>query len=190
MNCDAYRDLMMMHFDGNINDVDFARLKQHMNACASCKSEFMQLESILNSLEEGEIVEPPSDFESQVMTRIKTLEQNKNRNIEALIYGIPILIIISLPAILLFRFSGSRILDMAINAFEYLLPYPGASDVINNIIALLSILASRMEKTMIQLGMGFIKTNQDIIIGLIAVLFVVEWMFVALVKRSWRRAAE
>jgi len=125
MSCDTYRDLMMKYFDGDINDVECAQLRQHTKICKSCREEFEQMKGILESLESDSLAEPPSDFQDQVMAKIDSFEKERKRNLEAVIYGIPILILISLPAIIFIRFSGNRVMDMMINAFEYFMPFTG-----------------------------------------------------------------
>jgi len=189
MSCDIYRNLMMKYFDDDINDVESAQLRQHTKICKSCREEFEQLKDILESFKSDSLIEPPPDFQEQVMAKINSLEDKRKRNIEAVIYGIPILIFISLPVFLLFRFSGSRILDAVIDTFEYFMPFTGVADVIGDVISALGIIVSSMRERMAHNGRELMKSYNDVLMMLVVVLIFIEWLFIKLVKRSWGKAS-
>jgi predicted anti-sigma-YlaC factor YlaD len=71
MNCDQSQHYMMKYFDKNINAIEEAQLKQHLKECSKCSEEFSNLELIFTEIEQESEIEPPEDFELQVMNRIE-----------------------------------------------------------------------------------------------------------------------
>ncbi|HEX2926181.1 MAG TPA: hypothetical protein VHP38_07980 [Ruminiclostridium sp.] len=71
MKCSESQDYMMKFFDKNINDIEEAQLKQHIKSCTKCSEEFLSLKEIFTEIEQDSAIEPPEDFELQVMNRIE-----------------------------------------------------------------------------------------------------------------------
>lgn len=71
MKCNESRDYMMKFFDKNINDIEEAQLKQHIKSCTKCSEEFSALSEIFSEIEQDLAIEPPEDFELQVMSRLE-----------------------------------------------------------------------------------------------------------------------
>jgi predicted anti-sigma-YlaC factor YlaD len=71
MKCNEAQDYMMKFFDKNINDIEEAQLRQHMKNCTQCSEEFSSLKEIFSEIEQDSSIEPPKDFELQVMSRIE-----------------------------------------------------------------------------------------------------------------------
>jgi hypothetical protein len=61
----------MKFFDKEMNDIEEAQLKQHLKTCTKCSNEFTSLKEIFDYIEKDTDVEPPENFELQVMTRLK-----------------------------------------------------------------------------------------------------------------------
>ncbi len=73
MSCKVAESLMMRHFDGDLNDIESARLKQHLKVCPECSREFNELSEVLSQVESCEI-EPPVGFETEIMNRVSSFE--------------------------------------------------------------------------------------------------------------------
>lgn len=72
MKCSEAQNYMMKYFDRDINDLEEMKLKQHIKTCEKCTGEFSGLKEIFAGIEEDSIpIEPPEDFELQVMNRIQ-----------------------------------------------------------------------------------------------------------------------
>lgn len=71
MKCNEAQSYMMKFFDKNINDIEEAQLKQHFKSCKKCADEFLCLKEIFSEIEKDSEIEPPEDFELQVMNRLK-----------------------------------------------------------------------------------------------------------------------
>jgi predicted anti-sigma-YlaC factor YlaD len=72
MRCNAVQDYMMKYFDKSINDIEEGQLRQHIKMCKKCADEFYSMQDILTEVEaDTQEIEPPENFELQVMNRIK-----------------------------------------------------------------------------------------------------------------------
>ncbi len=72
MNCNESQNYIMRYFDRDLNDIEQAMLKQHLKSCEQCSEEFSSMQQIFTEIEQDtEFLEPPEDFELQVMNRIE-----------------------------------------------------------------------------------------------------------------------
>lgn len=71
MKCVESQDYMMKYFDRELNDIEEAQLKQHLKYCSDCQKDFLSYKEIFTFVEEEPGIEPPEDFELQVMNRIE-----------------------------------------------------------------------------------------------------------------------
>lgn len=96
MNCNRSNDLIMKYFDGTVNESERLQLMQHINTCKSCCDEFESLKDIFNCLEEDNHIEPPVNFEEQVMQKVNSYEDDRRKKVDGflmLIYGVTVLIL-------------------------------------------------------------------------------------------------
>lgn len=71
MKCSESQNYMMKFFDREINDIEEAQFKQHLKTCTKCSQEFLSMRDIFADMEQDTAIEPPEDFELQVMNRIE-----------------------------------------------------------------------------------------------------------------------
>ncbi len=71
MKCNEAQAYMMKFFDKNLNDIEEAQFKQHLKNCKECSEEFLSLKEIFSEIEQDSVIEPPEDFELQVMSRLE-----------------------------------------------------------------------------------------------------------------------
>lgn len=103
MKCNDSQNFMMKFFDREINDIEEAQLKQHLKTCTNCTKEFSGLKEIFADVELVSDIEPPKDFEFQVMSRIENeIEMYKKPSEEStFVYNI-LLVAVSLIFVILF----------------------------------------------------------------------------------------
>lgn len=103
MKCNDAQNYIMKYFDKEINDIEEAQLKQHIKTCTKCSGEFLSLKGIFADIEQDPQIEPPEDFELQVMSRIeKEVKMYTKANEEsAFVYNI-LLVTISFVFVILF----------------------------------------------------------------------------------------
>jgi len=82
MKCNVSQNYMMKFFDKEINDIEEAQLKQHLKTCTNCSKEFFSLKDIFADIEQDSEIEPPRDFELQVMSRIENETTMYRKNSE------------------------------------------------------------------------------------------------------------
>lgn len=108
MNCEQSQELMMKYFDGDFNDIEKQQFKQHLMMCGKCNEDFKQLGSILNFLGDAVDVEPPQDFEANVMEKVHAFELEKKKKtgkILILLYNLTVVISV---ALLIVFFAGTK----------------------------------------------------------------------------------
>ncbi len=114
MNCNTSSDSMMRYFDGNINDIEKLQMKQHLKSCKKCREEFESLNEIFNCLEKENQIEPPMDFEAQVMQKVSLYEDSRRKKFDGflmLIYGVTLFVLGVLTIIFIFKIKDSEILN-------------------------------------------------------------------------------
>lgn len=85
MKCNNSQNYMMKFFDRDLDDIEEAQLKQHLKICSNCSEEFVTLKEIFADIEQSSEIEPPEDFECQVMSRIeKETTMYKNTSEESI----------------------------------------------------------------------------------------------------------
>ena len=73
MNCKLSDDYTMRYFDGSLNDIEIAKLKQHLKTCRKCSIEFKNMDEIVTFLETRDTVEPPEGFVADVMKKVSSI---------------------------------------------------------------------------------------------------------------------
>lgn len=106
MKCVDSQNLIMKFFDRELNDIEEAQLKQHLKTCKKCSENFNSLKEIFNIVEQDPGIEPPEDFEAQVMYRITNEEKvyTKHSDINQFVYNI---LLTSISLILVTFFAGT-----------------------------------------------------------------------------------
>lgn len=108
MNCKISEEYLMKYFDGELNDIENAQLKLHLKGCKKCSEDFENLSSVFSYLNTEGVVEPPQDFETNVMIRINTLEAARKRRIEGILLGLYWLATAALAAIAIIFMLGMK----------------------------------------------------------------------------------
>lgn len=103
MNCRLSRDYMMRYFDGEYNDIESAQLKQHLKSCTGCRAEFEEMKKVFSFLETGTEVQPPENFEADVMARLDLMESKREKSTaRALIFLYNIATLVSIVLLVFF----------------------------------------------------------------------------------------
>jgi predicted anti-sigma-YlaC factor YlaD len=75
MNCNQSNDFMMKYLDGELKDTEYSELMHHINKCSVCCTEFQTYNIMVKSLENDNAIEPPEDFELNVMRKINLMDE-------------------------------------------------------------------------------------------------------------------
>ncbi len=72
MKCSEAQNYMMRYLDKELNAFEENHLEEHIETCEICSEEFAGLKEIFAGIENDlTVIEPPEDFELQVMNRIR-----------------------------------------------------------------------------------------------------------------------
>jgi hypothetical protein len=115
MNCNESNEYMMRYFDGNQNDIENAQLKQHVKSCSTCNRDFESLKEIFCAIETKNSIEPPQDFEVNVMEKINALEMTRKKRADAILiftYSFVTVILTALAVLFMARLNGINIFDL------------------------------------------------------------------------------
>ncbi len=74
MSCKTYDEIIEAYFERGLDSSERSRLEAHLDACSECRLDFALYDRVFSYLESLEEVEPPADFTSSVMKRIRALE--------------------------------------------------------------------------------------------------------------------
>lgn len=93
MKCFDSQNFIMRFFDKELNDIEEAQLKQHLKNCKNCSEEFNSLKDIFDIVEQDSGIEPPEDFEAQVMSRIANEEKKYKKSMDNNLFVYNILLV-------------------------------------------------------------------------------------------------
>ncbi|MDP4092480.1 MAG: zf-HC2 domain-containing protein [Bacillota bacterium] len=108
MNCIMSEEYIMKYFDGNINDIEQAQLKQHIKTCKSCHESFNSMSEIFGLIREEADIEPPVNFEASVMQKLRTFEENRKIRRERILFAIYALVTVALGILTFVFILGER----------------------------------------------------------------------------------
>ncbi len=120
MNCNESQNYIMRYFDRDLNDIEQAKLKQHLKNCEKCSEEFTSMQQIFTEIEQDtEFLEPPEDFELQVLNRIEkeAYMYQKQKDDNVFVYNI-LLMAVSLIFIIVFGSIMWEVLNKPIGLIQ------------------------------------------------------------------------
>jgi predicted anti-sigma-YlaC factor YlaD len=187
MNCEQSQELMMKYFDGDFNDIENQQFKQHLMMCGKCNEDFKQLGSILNFIGDAVAVEPPQDFEANVMEKVHAFELEKKKKMGKmlmLLYNLTAVISIALLIVFFAGMKGAtipetlKLVDICIGSL---------AGTISAMLSALSAVFSLMTgvfRTLFQVGFSIITDHYYIFLTLMAILVAIQKMFFVLVEQD------
>lgn len=95
MNCEQAEIFMMKYFDRELDDLEYTRLQKHLGCCERCRVDFDNLKEVLSAVENDAMVEPPEEFDAEVMAKInydRSSERKKASGWLVLLYNSVIVI--------------------------------------------------------------------------------------------------
>lgn len=113
MNCEQAGLFMMKFFDGEYNELEYIEFEEHLKCCKKCALDFANMKKVLSAVETDALIEPPENFESDVMakvSRIKRAKQQKSKKWIVILYKTAAVICVFLLATLMY---GKNLLDVS-----------------------------------------------------------------------------
>lgn len=189
MKCELYSGFMMKYFDGDLNDIQSAQLKQHLKSCKKCGEEFNSLSEVFNILETECIIEPPEDFEARVMEKLNLLEtESKERTGRGLVFlynfatAFSIILLIAFVA----NLKDISAFEFISRAGEYLGSFTSFFSALTGILSDVYNFAAEIFGVLFQVGITLVKNYYYVFITLLAMLLAVQKVFFVLVEQDRR----
>lgn len=91
MNCIKFDELAMLYFDGTANEEQIKELKEHSEACSSCRESFESMKKVIDMLEEPEEINIDDKFTADAMANVTAYEESRagtQQLLERIIYPI------------------------------------------------------------------------------------------------------
>lgn len=180
MKCNESRDYMMKFFDKNINDIEEAQFKQHIKSCTKCSEEFSALREIFSEIEQDSAIEPPEDFELQVMSRIEkeVVMYTKPAGENTFVYDI-LLVAISFIFVILF---GGILYEAIKHPLEFMQNVQIATRLAKEFFAAAVTMAKGMGIALMGVTASVYKTYYYLYILLGILLLVIQGVFIRMVR--------
>jgi hypothetical protein len=191
MNCSLSRNHMMKCFDGEHNDIEDAYFKQHLKACQHCREEFEEMKKVFDILETITQVQPPENFETEVMEKIGVLENKRKKNTaKALVflYNTAILVSIVMLVVFLVRALSANVpVDTGqegseLNFLSVILVY------LYGLFKGVYSFATGMANLLYQAGSIIIKMYYFYIVAVSSMVIIIQRAFTIIVKQNRRSA--
>lgn len=186
MNCNNYNESIMKYFDGSLNDIESAQLKQHLKVCMKCNAEFEDMKVILTTLENGDMIEPPEDFEFKVMEKIKTITPPTRvvpDSTVRFIYGFTSFLLVLLLFMFTINIMGAGVFESLKSRFTALGSIYEIAISIRDFAASLLSFAGGLTYSIVKVMVLIAKTYYYIIILVAVILFAVQWMYISILKQ-------
>lgn len=76
LKCNQCHNHLMRYFDHVLSQTEIDDLYQHLDSCKTCHQKFTELQTIMASLENSPMVEPPLVLEEAILNRIHACAQS------------------------------------------------------------------------------------------------------------------
>lgn len=187
MSCDSYNSSIMRYFDGNIDHAERLSLEQHLRTCEDCRRDFEQMDSILNAIEGEGGIEPPEDFEQQVMDKIRMVDpiQSKKPNMLFIsLYGFAAMMLFTVCSVLSYSIMGISVVKLVSGIAGN---YISTSEVIDMVYFNVQSIAVSVFETVMAYADAAVSLVWEhyyltVLIGVI--LFALQWMLITVVKQG------
>lgn len=182
MNCKLSDEYMMKYFDRQLNDIELAQMKQHLKTCKRCGEGFGELDGIVSLLETESMVEPPEDFEIQVMNKINSYENSRRRSTSKLLvflYNFTTAVAVALLLIFVVQLK-----EVDIRIGQYFTSFSGFTEGLYSFATEAFGIVSGVVRAFVQVAVILIRNYYYILITLAALLLAVQKTFFILVKQD------
>lgn len=191
MNCEAAKNYMMKYFDQDRNEMEDARLAQHLKSCADCSEEFNAMSEIFGALESEGTIEPPEGFEAMVMEKVNAVEatrRERSSRMLVLLYNAATVLSI----ILLMVFVADVRQGSVFSAFESIREYFGSfSSIISAVFGVVSDifgLLAGVVKVIVEVFVSIVKTYYYIFAALAVLLLAIQRLYAYVAASDGRKS--
>jgi len=187
MNCEQSQELMMKYFDGNLNDIENQKFKQHLMMCEKCREDFEQLDGILNSIGDAIAVEPPQDFEENVMEKVHAFELERRKKTGKILMLLYNMTAVASVALLIVFFAGTREITMPeiLKIIKLCAGFlAGTGSAMLSVLTAFFSLVTGVVRTLFHVFFSILTDYYYIVLTLMAILVAIQKMFFVLVEQD------
>lgn len=187
MNCEISKDYMMKYFDGERNDIEEARFRQHLKNCGKCSEEFNCMAEIFSTLETAETVEPPEGFEAKVMEKVNTVEnarREQSSRMLVLLYNAATLVSIVMLMVFVADIREGSLGNAFASIREYFGSFSGILAAVFGVIGDVFGLLAGVVLVILQVFISIVKTYYYIFAALALVLLAIQKLYVFVEARD------
>lgn len=189
MNCIEANEYIMKYFDENHNDIENAQLKQHLKTCSGCNDYFESLKEIFSVIDTDNAIEPPCDFEANVMERINTLEVTRRKRADGIlifIYSFVTVLLTALAVAFMARFNGINIFEIFSRTDDAFSSFPDTVFTLFSILNAAYHITIRIIEALMQV-IGVLASTYYFMIASLLILFItLPQVFTGLAKQGRR----
>lgn len=189
MNCIEANEYIMKYFDGSHNDIENAQLKQHLKSCSGCNDSFENLKEIFSCIDSDNAIEPPCDFEVNVMKKINALEVTRKKRADGVlifIYSFVTVLITVLAVSFMARFNGVNIFEIFSSSDDAVSSFPDTVFTLFSILNAVYHVFTRTLGALIQVISLLANTYYFMIAALLILFITVPQVFAGLAKHGGR----
>lgn len=180
MNCEEANNYMMKYFDGDIDEIEDAQLRQHLKSCGRCMQEYDCMTEIFATLENPVIMEPPEDFEAKVMEKVNEIERKRmDRRTRMLVFLYNAAAIIAIGLLMVFV-VGNRPggIPSAIESIKgYFGSFNSVTSAVFGIVGDIFKLLGGVLMTLLQVFVSIVKTYYYVFVAMIVLLLAVQRLY-------------
>jgi len=119
---------MMKFFDREYNESEYVIFEEHLKSCEKCALDFANMNEVLSAVETDAITEPPENFETEVMAKVRSIQSvklQKPAKWVVITYKAVAVISVLLMAALIYGKKGSEISSIMGQMDAYAIPLRG-----------------------------------------------------------------
>lgn len=187
MNCKLSGDYTMKYFDGSLNDIENAQLKQHLKACKKCNVEFKNMDEIVTFLKTSGTVEPPECFVEDVMKKVSSIEALSRKRADRwliLLYNFTTAVFVVLLTIFTIGLKEASISGLFEQAGKAFSSFSSAAFGLRSIIIEAYNVVTGLAGTLLNTAVIICKEYYHVFIILLSILVAIQKTLIVLVKQD------
>ncbi|NJD04259.1 MAG: hypothetical protein FIA99_17070 [Ruminiclostridium sp.] len=191
MNCEVSKDYMMKYFDGERNDIEEVRFRQHLKNCGKCSEEFNCMAEIFSSLETAGTIQPPEGFEARVMEKVNAVESTRREQSSrmlVLLYNAATVVSIILLMVFVADIRQGGIAAAVGSIREYFGSFGGIMAAVFGVVGDMFVLLFGVVVVILRVFVSIVKTYYYIFVVLAVLLLVVQRLYVLVEAQDGRKS--
>jgi Predicted transmembrane transcriptional regulator (anti-sigma factor) len=180
MNCEMANNYMMKYFDGEVNDIEDAQFRQHLKSCERCRQEYECMDEIFSTLECPVIVEPPDNFEANVMEKVNEIEKkrmDRRTRLLVILYNAAAILAIGLLMVFVVGMRPGGLASAIDSVNGYFGSFNSVTSAVFGIVGDIFKLLGGVLMTILQVFISIVKTYYYVFVTMIVLLLAIQRLY-------------